>query len=86
MPDMYGRPWAQIWEQYFERDMQKPKAQDIFDFGQVAAGIPGGASMPAMKPPAHSRSCSRARCYARGMRRRSNPPRGGGRAADREGR
>ena len=34
MPDIYGRPWAQIWEQYFEKDMQKPRAQDIFDFGK----------------------------------------------------
>jgi len=32
VPDMYGRPWAQIWEQYFEQGMQKPKQEDIFTF------------------------------------------------------
>ncbi len=32
VPDMYGRPWAQIWEQYFEQGMQKPKEKDIFSF------------------------------------------------------
>lgn len=32
VPDLYGRPWAKLWEEYFERDMQKPKADDIFDF------------------------------------------------------
>jgi hypothetical protein len=31
MLDMYGRPWAQIWEQ-FEQDMVKPDEVDIFDF------------------------------------------------------
>jgi hypothetical protein len=25
MPDIYGRPWAQIWEQYFEQGMEKPQ-------------------------------------------------------------
>jgi hypothetical protein len=30
---MYGRPWAQIWERYFEQDMQKPDEEtDIFSF------------------------------------------------------
>ena len=30
---MYGRPWAQLWEKYFEAGMQKPAAEDdIFDF------------------------------------------------------
>lgn len=24
VPDMFGRPWAQIWEEYFEQDMQRP--------------------------------------------------------------
>ena len=33
MPDMYGRPWAKIWEQYFEQGMTKPDAtEDLFDF------------------------------------------------------
>jgi hypothetical protein len=32
IPDMYGRPWAQIWEKYFELGMQRPEAEDIFDF------------------------------------------------------
>jgi hypothetical protein len=33
IPDMYGRPWAQIWEQYFEQGMQKPETgDDIFSF------------------------------------------------------
>jgi hypothetical protein len=30
--DMYARPWAQIWEKYWEQGMQKPEQQDIFDF------------------------------------------------------
>jgi hypothetical protein len=33
VPDMYGRPWAQLWEQYFEQDMEKPDdGEDIFSF------------------------------------------------------
>ncbi|MCP5145254.1 MAG: hypothetical protein H6978_10620 [Gammaproteobacteria bacterium] len=33
IPDMYGRPWAHIWEKYFEQDMERPKAdEDIFSF------------------------------------------------------
>jgi len=33
MPDMYGRPWAKIWEQYFEQGMSKPSAtEDLFNF------------------------------------------------------
>ncbi len=32
IPDMYGRPWAQIWERYFEQDMQAPVEDDIFSF------------------------------------------------------
>jgi hypothetical protein len=33
IPDMYGRPWAHIWEEYFEKGMQKPGLnEDIFDF------------------------------------------------------
>jgi hypothetical protein len=33
MPDMYGRPWATIWERYFEQGMSKPEAtEDLFNF------------------------------------------------------
>ena len=31
-PDMYGRPWAQIWEKYHEQGMERPKDADIFTF------------------------------------------------------
>jgi hypothetical protein len=30
--DMYGRPWAYLWEKYFEQDMEKPEEEDIFSF------------------------------------------------------
>jgi hypothetical protein len=29
---MFGRPWAQIWERYFEEGMQRPEGESIFDF------------------------------------------------------
>jgi hypothetical protein len=32
--DMYGRPWAQMWEKYNEKGMEKPKNDDIFDFSK----------------------------------------------------
>ncbi len=32
VPDMYGRPWADIWERYHEQDMEKPEEEDIFSF------------------------------------------------------
>ncbi len=32
VPDTYGRPWAQIWEKYFEKGMKKPTEEDIFSF------------------------------------------------------
>ena len=33
MPDMYGRPWAKIWEQSFEQGMTKPDvSEDLFNF------------------------------------------------------
>ncbi len=33
VPDMYGRPWAQMWETYNEQGMEKPDTQeDIFSF------------------------------------------------------
>ena len=34
VPDMFGRPWAQMWEKYFEQGMEKQKEEDIFDFGK----------------------------------------------------
>lgn len=30
--DMYGRPWAQVWERYHENGMQRPEGEDIFSF------------------------------------------------------
>ena len=33
VPDWYDRPWARVWEQYFEQGMQRPEVdEDIFDF------------------------------------------------------
>jgi len=32
VPDMYGRPWAQIWEKYWEQGMERPVDEDLFDF------------------------------------------------------
>lgn len=33
LPDWYDRPWARIWEEYFEEGMQRPRAEDdIFNF------------------------------------------------------
>jgi hypothetical protein len=32
IPDMYGRPWAAIWEEHFEEGMEKPENEDIFSF------------------------------------------------------
>jgi hypothetical protein len=29
---MYGRPWAQMWEQYNEQGLEKPAEKDIFTF------------------------------------------------------
>jgi hypothetical protein len=29
---MYGRPWAQIWEHYFEQGMQRPEGESLFEF------------------------------------------------------
>jgi hypothetical protein len=30
--DMYDRPWARIWEKYFEQGMERPPPDDIFNF------------------------------------------------------
>ncbi|MGD8808362.1 MAG: hypothetical protein PVG24_02095 [Gammaproteobacteria bacterium] len=33
VPDWYDRPWARVWERYFEEGMERPETeQDIFDF------------------------------------------------------
>jgi hypothetical protein len=33
VPDMYGRPWAHIWEKYWEEGMEPPEdEEDIFNF------------------------------------------------------
>ena len=32
VPDMYGRPWAHLWDKYWEQDMKRPEQADIFDF------------------------------------------------------
>jgi hypothetical protein len=32
VPDMFGRPWAQIWERYFEEGMKRPEGESIFEF------------------------------------------------------
>jgi len=34
VPDMYGRPWAHIWEKYWEQGMKKPDEEDLFDFSK----------------------------------------------------
>jgi hypothetical protein len=34
VPDIFGRPWAQIWEKYHERGMDRPPAKDLFSFPQ----------------------------------------------------
>ena len=34
VPDMFGRPWAQMWEKYFEQGMKRPEETDIFDFSK----------------------------------------------------
>lgn len=32
VPDMFGRPWAEIWERYFEEGMERPTDESLFDF------------------------------------------------------
>jgi len=32
VPDMYGRPWAAIWQEYHEQGMKRPEDGDIFNF------------------------------------------------------
>jgi hypothetical protein len=33
-PDIFGRPWAQIWEKYHEQGMERPRNDDFFDFSR----------------------------------------------------
>jgi hypothetical protein len=30
--DLYGRPWAAVWEEWFEKDMQRPEREKLFGF------------------------------------------------------
>lgn len=32
VPDMYGRPWADIWSKYWEEGMEQPEPENIFIF------------------------------------------------------
>jgi hypothetical protein len=32
VPDMFGRPWAGLWQEHHERGMERPKDEDIFTF------------------------------------------------------
>jgi hypothetical protein len=32
VPDMYGRPWAQLYQQFHEQGMERPDDEDIFKF------------------------------------------------------
>jgi hypothetical protein len=34
VPDMFGRPWAAMWEKYNEQNMEKPVNEDLFDFSK----------------------------------------------------
>ena len=34
VPDMFGRPWAAIYEEYYERGMKRPESADIFNFNK----------------------------------------------------
>ncbi len=40
MLDMYGRPWAQIWERYYEQGMQRPAEKDVFSYPGTGAKGP----------------------------------------------
>jgi len=34
VPDMFGRPWAAIYEEYHEQGMKRPESGDIFNFNK----------------------------------------------------
>lgn len=38
VPDIYGRPWARIWEQYFEQGMRRPQDASLFEFSDDRPG------------------------------------------------
>jgi hypothetical protein len=47
--DMYDRPWARLWEQYFEKGMKNPdkaSADAMFNFDQPASSAPKGTGKP----------------------------------------
>jgi hypothetical protein len=47
VPDMLGRPWAQLWETWHEQGMQRPDDQeDLFDFSGNGAPAPASAPAP----------------------------------------
>jgi hypothetical protein len=41
--DMFGRPWAQLWQKYQEQEMQRPADEDLFNFDapEADATAPG---------------------------------------------
>jgi hypothetical protein len=32
VPDMYGRPWAKLWEEYHEKGMERPAEKELLKF------------------------------------------------------
>ena len=32
VPDIYGRPWADVWERYFENGMERAGRESLFGF------------------------------------------------------
>jgi hypothetical protein len=32
VPNMYGRPWAKIWEEHHEKDMRRPPEKELISF------------------------------------------------------
>jgi hypothetical protein len=34
VPDMFGRPWADLWQEHHEQGMERPDEQDIFRFNE----------------------------------------------------
>lgn len=52
VPDIYGRPWAQLWERYREQGMQRPAERDIFSFGEEGSPGDGAAVSSPPGPPA----------------------------------
>ncbi len=66
IPDWYDRPWARIWEEYFEQGMQRPAADEsIFDFTDPAE------KRAVMAPVATARS--RAPVASRALRHHAEP-------------